>query len=63
MKQKKDVIPELSEKYNEWKAKHDEANAAESQRSRLEELKGELAWAFVDQKEKVKLVSSFSALN
>ncbi|KAL8290054.1 hypothetical protein RQP46_002993 [Phenoliferia psychrophenolica] len=51
LNRKKEVIPELKEAYKRAKARHVEAQAAEGQERRVEQLKDELSWAYVGEKE------------
>lgn len=50
---KKAVVPELKEAYKKAKEKATEAKAAVNQKEKVEELKNELAWAYVEEIETV----------
>lgn len=54
LSRKKEVIPELKEAYKRAKARAVEAKAAAGQEERVGELKQELAWAYVGEKEDVR---------
>lgn len=52
LNQKKDVIPDLRNAYNEAVSRYREAEKARDQKAKVDELKKELAWAFVNTKER-----------
>lgn len=56
---KREVIPELKEAYRKAKERSTEAQAAVGQKDRVEALKSELAWSYVDE---IESVSAFSEL-
>ena len=56
---KKEVIPELKEAYKRAKARSVEAQAAKGQADKVDVLKDELAWAYVGEKEDVRMIISF----
>ena len=51
LRRKKQVLPELREAYIKAKNRAKEASAAISQQEKLEELKNDLVWSYVDEAE------------
>lgn len=63
LNRKKEVIPELKEAYKRAKARHVEAEAAEGQSQKVVQLKDELCWAYVGEKEDVSFVLNSALLS
>lgn len=52
LNQKKEALPDLRVTYNEALTRYDEAKKARDQKQKVEDLKNELAWSYVIQKER-----------
>lgn len=49
LNRKKEVLPELKDAYKRAKDRAKDANAAVNQQEKVESLKNELAWSYVDE--------------